>query len=391
MKITIPTLLLVLLFNLSGFAQANIGLNWGGTKAKDYYEEIPYESVNGKLFITVSFQHRKAKFLFDTGAPTQISPDLAEELNCNIIDKVNVTDANGSSDTIKIALLKEIGLNQVVFNDLHVLLTNPDMYKCWGAEGVVGSNMLHTSILHIDAAKHLLILTDDLDKLHLRKENAVSMISNKGPQSQPYLALKFNGKEVPLIGFDTGDSDFFIISKPYMSYLAQKNDFQKMATGYGSVGHSLFGLQKQDTTYRIKIPAIQLGNHTFTNVITESNNKSSTRLGSKILDYGNVTLDFKHHKFYFEADSTVLNLDEKRWPVALTAVDNKVAVVLVWDKPNVKLQPGEEVTAIDDTPYESFSFCQLLNSKPLLFGKEKALLTVKNAQGVVRKVTIIKE
>src|ERR1700709_819336 len=70
-----------------------VTFNKGGTDSKNYYEEIPYEFINGVMFVTPEINGIKRKFLFDTGAPVQITDELFNELKPEIINHTEITDA----------------------------------------------------------------------------------------------------------------------------------------------------------------------------------------------------------------------------------------------------------------------------------------------------------
>lgn len=90
-------LLFVVTINYSCFAQS-FTFNQGGTTQKHYYNEIPYESIQGKILIYVDVACKKHKFLFDTGSPAAITRELAGELKFPVLYKEQVNDAHGNRD-----------------------------------------------------------------------------------------------------------------------------------------------------------------------------------------------------------------------------------------------------------------------------------------------------
>lgn len=75
-----------------------------------------------------------------------------------------------------------------------------------------------------------------------------------------------------------------------------------------------FGLQKNDNTYLLKINFLKIGDARFDNVITETDKNGVSRIGAKLLEYGAITLDFIHRRFYFEVINDKNDLNEKHWP-----------------------------------------------------------------------------
>ena len=59
------SLLFIIIINFNSFAQ-DFTCNQGGTIEKHYYKELPYETINSKIFIYVKIAGKNRKFLFDT-------------------------------------------------------------------------------------------------------------------------------------------------------------------------------------------------------------------------------------------------------------------------------------------------------------------------------------
>jgi hypothetical protein len=195
-----------------------------------------------------------------------------------------------------------------------------------------------------------------------------------------------------LAGFDTGDADFLIMTENDMKRFSKINVFEKLSSGYGSGHRSIFGLQKPDSTYRLKFPSLHIGGYEFDNEITETNKTDETRLGAKILDYGIVTLDFIHHDFYFEPDTGKMDLAEKCWPLQPIAADGKLIVGVVWGSLKNQVKSGEQILAIDGVSYANADLCDMLSQRSaMLKDKQTAVITLKDENGAIRKITMTKE
>ena len=123
-------LLFIVILNCNCFAQS-FTFNQGGTTEKHYYNEIPYEFINGKIFIYVKVAGKKQKFLFDTGSPSAINKELAAELKFPELYKDLARDAHGNQDSVTIISLKEIKIGNVTFNNISAFTIIPDFLKCW--------------------------------------------------------------------------------------------------------------------------------------------------------------------------------------------------------------------------------------------------------------------
>eukprot|EP01133_Synstelium_polycarpum_P011834 gene11834-13795_t len=381
---------LLIFSTVTCFAQS-FSYNLGGLQVSNYYEEIPYESINGKIFLQVEVAGKAHKFLFDTGAPCALSPELVSELNATIIHKDLVRDAVGDKDSLSAVLVDEIKIGNLRFMGIPAIDIFPDFYRCWGIEGVIGSNLLRNSIVRIDASRHLIIFTDQPEKLNLNPKKAIPLITKTNYQSDPQIQIKLKDKVNLTLGFDTGDNTFLRMSEELMKRVSKLNVYQVLQQGYGSSTISVFGLQKNAEKYLIKIPFIQVGDARFNEVITSTDKGAIPAVGAKLLEYGIVTLDFIHGKFYFDPKQEKNEMFEKQWPIQPTVNGKKFIVGLVWDKMTDQIKAGEQILAIDDKDYSEINICNLMQNNPVLYGKEAAVLTLKDDKGSIRKVRISKE
>ncbi|NIG55035.1 retropepsin-like aspartic protease [Chitinophaga sp. Cy-1792] len=374
----------------ASFAQ-RVTFNKGGTSSKNYYEEISYEYTNGVMFVTPEINGIKRKFLFDTGAPLQITDELYNELKPEIINHTEITDATGNKDRLNIVAIANLKLNNLSFTGVPALVTGSSMYKCWQVDGVIGSNLLRNCIVQIIPAKHLIILTDDETKLSLNKKMQTTLETGE-PQSYPFFMVQLTEKETLKIGFDTGMSDFLRLTAAHAKRLEKDGIIEKISSGYGINRMSLLGLAVPDSLFRMKVSRLGIAGCNFTNIIAETGNGRNTRVGSKLLDYGTVTIDFIHHYFYFEPTTDHTDRSEKLLPLRPIIADNKLVAGMVWGTLKDEVKTGDQIMSIDGEPCETMDFCAWLNDKADWFMKKQtATLTIKEAQGNLKKISLSRE
>ena len=367
--------------------------NQGGPASSAYYEEIPYENINGKLFVEGEIAGKKHRFLFDTGAPVAISKELAAELNARVLKKILMADAFSHTDSTTIVEINDLKLGNLLFNHIPATTKWPDFFKCYNIDGVIGSNLLRNSIISIVPSKRLIIITDQKDRLSLKSKNSAPLISNIGTLSLPFISVVLKGKRNVTISieFDTGDETFLRGEDRLMGMIKPYAVFDTLAKGYGADRIGEAGLQDAADKYLFKIAPIFIGNGSFINLVTESNKNAQPAIGSRLLDYGIVTLDFIHGKFYFDADLPVNDLAEKQWPFRPAIVGNKLIVGVIFQKAPDALKQGDQIIAIDNIDYSQPTFCDLINSKKVVKAKETIVLTTRDTQGNIKKMTVKKE
>jgi predicted aspartyl protease len=367
--------------------------NQGGPASKNYYEEIPYENINGKIFIEVEIGGKKRRFLFDTGGPVVISKQLAAELNAKVLNKILLGDAFLHADSTKVVEINGLKLGGLSFNHIPAATGLPDFVKCYNVDGSIGSNLLRNSIVSIVPAKHLIILTDQKGKLTLKSKNSTRLTTNIGTLSSPFVNIVIKGKRNVIVSivFDTGDDSFLQVESRLVGEINRYAAFDTLARGYGADRFGAYGMQNAGDKYLFKVAPMVIGNGNFINLVTESNKNADPCIGSRLLDYGTATLDFIHGKFYFDANEPVNDLAEKQWPFRPAFVNGKLIVGVVFQKAVGRLQPGDQIMAVNDSDYSHPIFCDLVARKKMITGKEIAVLTIKDAQGAIKKVTVKRE
>jgi hypothetical protein len=383
--------IITLILLISVCCRAQVNINKGGSTAKNYYVEIPYQLVHGEIMINVEIAGKKHKFMFDTGAPTGISTALAEQLKAVTLGKFPVGDAGGRSDSVSFVRLDELKIGNVSFSGIPALGKVPDFFDCIQVEGIIGSNLVRGSIVNLQSDRHMLVITDQPGKLKLDKTHASSMATDS-LQSQPFIAIKLCGGSLTM-PFDTGMDQFITFEDQAMDIM-QKGGmgqcFQVADKGFGAGMIGAFGLQPYAGKYLVKFPLLQIGDARFENVYAETNKDVTPVIGSHILNYGNVTLDYINKQFYFDPRSPSNDLDEKHWPFGFTVKDGKLVIALIWSRGKGLVQLGEQVLSIDGKDYQNVDICTAFKMKSPLDEKTSATLVIKDVLGKKRTLQINK-
>ncbi|MES2274800.1 MAG: retropepsin-like aspartic protease [Bacteroidota bacterium] len=385
--------LFVLLLALCMISQAQkFTYNQGTATTKNYYAEIPYENVSGKLFVDVEIGGKKHKFLLDTGAPTSLSKEIVDEAKLAVIQKTSVMDVSGQVDTINVVTSGEIRIGNVGFANIPALAMIPEWYHCWGVDGVIGSNLLRNSIISFDDKKHLMILTDQLGKLpFLNNKNSAKLTTNTDIQSTPTVKFTLKNNVNLALEFDTGDNVMMRLTTFVMDQLIKMGVCDILQKGFGANNYGLHGLQKSAEKFMVNIPFLTIANTRFDHVTTTVNSTGIPGLGTRLLDYGIVTLDYIHGKFYLNADNPAYDLTARQWPFQATFASDKLIVGLVYEKAAEQVKIGQQILAIDGIDYTKVTFCNWTTIKPMLEAKETALFTIKDEQGDIKKLQLSKQ
>lgn len=388
-------LLIIILFFSLHLCGQNMSFTKGLVIDKNYYSEIEFDYVSDKIIVPVNIQNKEYKFLLDTGAPNVISAELFKKIETKAIGNLNVSDASNNKNNLAMVSIPLINFGGLNFKNSAALVDktlNNLVFDCFDIDGIIGSNMLHKSILQIDLKKKLIIITDKKKRLNLDKSKATKLSLLKS-QKSPYIWININGnknaREHLLI--DTGMKGFYDLSKKNFGVLQKSNVFNIHSTGDGSSGISLFGASKKNKQYRIVVPKLKLNNTEFKNIVAETTNDDNSRIGTKILNYGILTIDFKNKRLYFDSEKDVIEINKKHLGFNLSIKNEKLVVGIVWDEVlKNDIEFGDEIIELNGLNIENIPVCKFLNSESIFNNNTSYNITFKKEDGTIKKLSVKK-
>lgn len=176
--------------------------NQGKFLQSDYYEEIPFELVKGKIIISVSVYGKERKFIIDTGAPTAISESLFTELGLKPVGQENISDINEQSNALIVTKLDDVKLGNTQVAGIPAIVFKESLLtECFDVDGLIGSNLLRNSIVQFDTKAKLIKIASDISKLEVLKRDKNDLVLDR--QSSPILKVGV-GKNSEMLLFDSG-------------------------------------------------------------------------------------------------------------------------------------------------------------------------------------------
>ncbi|MDG5491940.1 retropepsin-like aspartic protease [Psychroserpens sp. SPM9] len=387
--------ILIITFSLFACSQ-NTSLKKGKVVSKNYYEEIAFEFEKNKIIIPVEIDGTTYRFLLDTGAPNIVSLEVLNAINPNVISNMPTNDANGKKQNLKVVELKSVKIGAVEFQGYSALvydLNGSDIFKCFGIDGFIGSNMLKNSIIQIDAEQRLLKLTDKLKHLNVNKKQS-DKIKLVGNQSSPYVWInvsgKDNGRERVLI--DTGMGGLYDLSRAHYEAFKTKTIFNVIGQSDGASSVSLFGEVPVNNQIRVHLPKLVVNNLVLENCITHTTKDDNSKIGAELLNHGVMTIDYKHKRFYFEPKTANIDLDKPVLGFTSTLKDNRIVIGYVWDKKlQQQLSYGDAILAINGEPLKEKSLCDFIVKASVFEPLNSIVLNIKKANGDVFDINVTKK
>lgn len=366
------------------YSQSSSVVNRGQATQKNYYSSISYENIAGKLIIKVLIKGKQYKFLFDTGAPNIISNSLSNELSLVPIDSKPVWDVNGKVDSLDIVSLSDLIIGDIHFQDIPLFVSKDQyLFDCLNVDGSIGSNLLRNSIVQLSSIKNSMIITDQPDKLNLNSK-VYSDLYVDTIQSSPYLETYIKGKEsvtIPMI-FDSGSNGLFQIALNHYILCKDKNIFNEIGKAEGSNTIGAYGLGTDTIHYRLIIPEVNINGAIFKNVNAQTTINENSSIGTDILKYATITLDYKSKKLYFEPFNQTVDLHQGLFPISIKIKSGKPVIGTIWNNDlKSKISINDLILSIDNENLSNISSCDLLLNFKGFLGKTKSSIAVKTSKG----------
>lgn len=392
MKKIITAFILLISFQIC--TAQHFSLNQGGTKQKDYFSVISYENVQGKIIVSAKINNKKYRFFLDTGAPNVITKSVYNDLKPNILTELPVVDQSGKSDSMLVVSIDSITIGGITFRGIPTLVTEDQFFTaCFQVDGFIGSNMLRNSIVQFSSRNKTITLTDDKNKLPLNRRQSSKLFLTPN-QSNPYIWVKLreNKKANIQLLFNSGDAGFLELSIFHFTFFHKKNVFSHYSSGYGNHSIGLHGFAKDTIVYRSGTKEMKINRSGFRNVSFETTSNVNSRIGSKLLDHGIVTVDYKNKNFYFEPFNELVDMKAKQFPFACTFINEKFSIGIVWgDKSPNQISAGDQIIEIDGVNYANAEPCDFIKNDFMFMEKDKISLKLKDKTGLIKNIVVEKK
>ncbi|OUN63438.1 MULTISPECIES: retropepsin-like aspartic protease [Butyricimonas] len=365
------------------------------TKAETpaFYVEVPYTTINGKIIIEAQAEGVPGKFIFDTGAPTYITYSLARRLSLESTNTQNILDAHNQSMTLEKTQLKRLSMGMPGINIEEIPVTimpEGHLIEQFGVDGMIGCELFPGAVVRIDSRQKKIIITDNISLFHINLRNRLPLLHVQG--QIPFIELNVGVGVIETVMFDSGSGAFYEMISATASEALRENAAALLSKGYGSSGIGMAGAASAGEHNLIRLFELRVSTGRFQNIVTESMDAPYSRLGSQLLDYGTVTIDYASSAFYFEPfESAPQDLYKKRWNVDFTMANGHVVIACVWGDLVEKISPGDRVLKIDGEPVGEVNVSDALQSSIVKIKNEKAIITVLRQDGTEVEVAIEKK
>lgn len=387
----------LLCLNLST-AQNIKTLNKGRVVQKNYNVSVPYQDINGLVIVEAVIKGKTYNFIVDTGALSAISQELYNELGLESVNGLDVGDSSNLRQNMKLITLPPVQVGDITFADVPAVVTDSSFFlECLGIDGFIGSNMMRNSIVKFSYKDKTVSFTDKLKNFSIDKKKSAGLLKDQF-QSNPYLKIDIKNKDAEAtetLLFDSGMVGLYDLSLGvYENALSQKiNLFSLLYQAKGAYSLGIHGVESQKEHFMLSIPELNFAGVTLKNITTTTTSDTKSRIGSKILSYGDVVVDYPGRQLYFNPyQDGAIDLAEKNWPVQPVIKDDKFVVGIVWDAAlNDRINEGDEILKFGEFDFSDMNPCESfkLNRKPQT---DTAVMVLKDIKtGEVKNVELVKK
>lgn len=369
--------------------------NQGTIREPEYFSKIPFEFKAGKIIIKATIDNQDFRFILDTGAPTIITDKLRKKLALKALKKIEVGDQSSLKDSLSTCYIQSMKIGKVTFDSTIALIQNNQLFDCFNVDGMIGSNQLRNSIIHLSLQDSSLIITNKISKLLVRKDHS-SQLNLSAFQSRPYILVRLLGKKKtkePVL-FDSGYNGFYNLSSRHYEIFRKKAIFTKLSESYGNSTVGLFGTENTSKTSLLFLKELLISSTSIKNVTLTTTQGDDSCIGTELLNYGSVTIDNIGKQFYFTPSNgqNSLNYEQSVYPFELGLnSQSKVIIGHVWNKNSMgNIEVGDQVIEINKIPI--LDFCPLLTGSIRYkdFEQVKMVVLKKNGEKLSIEVSKVK-
>ncbi len=321
-----------------------------GAAQTKFRATLPYRNEAGKLLVDVRVNGVPARFLIDTGAPCCVTYSFAQRIGLTTGQSISAQDSNGQTTQAHLVTLDSLNLGGVQFHRLQAMQWGKgNLTEQMGIDGIVGYNLFQMGLLRLDGERHEMTFTNYSRDLGMDPAHALPLL--KGAPV-PLIPVRLGKTETDTVMFDSGAADFYEISRTTYNRLSAsgrlRTALRPLASGTGILSMGAAGLAQEATLHRVKVPRFGLATTLFRNVSSITTDGRDSRIGSDILRYGTVVIDYPKRLFYYRPHDANLQPDlyQKEWEVVLIVENGHVSAGIVWDN-RLPIRRGDRILAVN--------------------------------------------
>ncbi|MFH0781777.1 MAG: retroviral-like aspartic protease family protein [Pseudomonadota bacterium] len=340
-------------------------INGGEVVLSGYTESVvPFTLVGHPILIKVRLNNtqKEYSFIFDTGALTLITKEVAKELDLPKGIEVEANDAGGKTKIIDMVKLDNVSVEKMKVRNCAAGVTDfPEMFPP-NIAGILGSNFFKHFKVTIDYQKKELTFSKDTKPIAQQNTDIkIPFKTNMETGFAPIIECQVDEMNTTA-EIDTGFPG--IVALP-LSLVKKTQTFKLGAviTAQGSMSGGAFGMEEE--SYGLRIDELRIGALRINHIPSTSHSSKNDHLllGNKFLEKYLVILNYPAEEIILTPYGTPFETNIPTYGLALAKKDHKTLVSGIWNNSPASrsgIKPGDEVVKINSTDASTLSLMEMI-------------------------------
>ena len=275
----------------------------GTLQQQDFLEEVQFEWRRDKIFIPVQIGDETYQFILDTGGSLSISERIQDKFNFEQVAVAQVIGINKLSKRVPYVKVSKVRLGNLEFKNYNATVSDYARYPydCMQADGIIGRDFLKGLILKLDLEQQLMTLSDTPALLPAPKLEGIPLKIDR-KTSLPYIKVDVQPFGKQWVVFDSGSDDLFSFKTKTINKYREQEKFEDhpLLTFFGVTSLGSSGvIPKPMAAYTTFVEKLTIGQTTLNKFYADISKRSRSRVGTGLLRYGSVMVDYQAKQFYF--------------------------------------------------------------------------------------------
>ena len=335
----------------------------------DYADTIPIEIRRGRILVPVEIDGRIHRFVFDTGCSSGLLFTRTAIHTKRKFGFLLISDAAGHTRLTGRHRIPRMRIGNLSVTNYPVTITPASSvmnmeYDCVDNAGCIGMDIVSKGgAVKIDIANKRLILTDRLDFFSGETGYHWPL---RIDQRVPYFMVNAGDEKARWCMFDSGFSSFLNVREKDIG-----TGIDTIGVGTGVTNGGIYGYQSKRRVYMLRMDSISIGDCVFRHIVTDVQRGNSFVLGSLLLKYGTLVLDYKRREAIFQphhSEGHRVEVGNRYMDYGLLYSDSLMRVGIVWEGSEAwqkGLRSGFHLTHIDgiEVTHDPCAYMQIDTSK----------------------------
>jgi len=343
-------------------------LDGGKVQSGNFYEKIPFELEDNRIYINSVINDDEYRFLLDSYSPCLLYEYVVLKTDIATIDKTKLLGNAFANTFLKpiYPLMDSISIGHVKFFEIGAMVMTKDSLnpmRNWNLDGIIGSNMMKNCIWQLNFFDTTITLTDNISKCKYISGAIQIPFSPKPIQGSPDIILMVGNDSINA-EFDTGNNGFINVLSPSILNMINEGKVVEWSI------KKEFLIDKNtsdsiETHYYIRLDSMQFNQWTlydlpvvaYNPIYINTMNKGS--VGIDFMKHYIITIDWIENKIYlYPIEHYQLPDNKKTFGFTYKYLNNKYQINSVFkgsEAERLGISIGDEIISINNTDLTNIS------------------------------------